>query len=688
MATNKKGNMPALLLTVAVVLVTVLVATAFFSPVYRPTEGGIADIRNEFGFSLEKGIVLGIDQLMRNGDSNVTDCWYCNKSLPPDVQEIQDSSEIFFHNQILVFLDELGRERDIRVENGWSAKLHLEGIETSPAINPQIHNVDFLKQNLPNQNAVVRVQNLFVKYSNGDTVKTVDLSGDYSLDYRIWYFYKKLAAWMNNDAGEFSQTSCNWLGFSPCQLSKTTCETPIGQDKLLITDGMIKSQFPLEFLVTEAAKKSVQRLNDSFAEDDSNISCTVSLVPPSKETWDYQRLQRCVSSVACQELRYCNMEGLSPEYACPVPLCSEEFDNGFASGIIPDKKCPNDISLVPSPRTEWIFGSDNSTSNPIQPNFDSALPALGDDILVACPSGQYKNENVTARPEITALFSVKCQDPKSRILKPESFGYLTNQLQLRIALKLNCDCTGQTGCGTLPGDTQRVFREIPCPDPTGNGCLGDGSGSSGDDDDAGDECSPSCSERSNNCYNYECVCPSGPGSCRCEATASACQASDYCYTRSCVKTSSPTETCPSDSISEPCYCKTTATPESQACASQNTPCTYHYCNASQSTCVSVPRCTATTACTQKVCENPGQPTEACTTQSLHSCMGSPDSDPCTEDALSCRVCSSSDQYCSDADRTAGWTCYPLHCSRTQYMGCVADATKPTGYRCIENPGGG
>ena len=84
------------------------------------------------------------------------------------------------------------KQKDIEIKDGWSAKLWL-AIDTNPSSNQSIYDVQYLNDNLPDEKAVVNIENLVARYTAGDTVKEFDFSHKTELNYRLWFFYKNLA---------------------------------------------------------------------------------------------------------------------------------------------------------------------------------------------------------------------------------------------------------------------------------------------------------------------------------------------------------------------------------------------------------------------------------------------------------------------------------------------------------------
>jgi hypothetical protein len=275
---NKRGGTVAVVLVAAVMAVAILVFVTNFLPP-GGDGGGIVELDRLLAEAQDaqiRGIKLGIMDFAEGGFSDETPRWYCNLGIPPSLDHSRDSLRTYAKQRIESYLKEL---------EATTVEYYTEG---PASITLEVDDVTDVSD-LPDDATDVATEGLIVGYTEGEDVREFDASAQEITEYRVWFIYKTLYEWMEDDAGKVSTETCNLLT-SPCQDRVCTCEGEVIE--LELNNYEITEQH-----VEAALVRTLLRLNELF--EGTGITCAVQVI--GNMTIENEMVERQVYAEGCCE---------------------------------------------------------------------------------------------------------------------------------------------------------------------------------------------------------------------------------------------------------------------------------------------------------------------------------------------------------------------------------------------------
>lgn len=491
---NKRANIVAAILMVVVILAAgLLYAQQNVFEKQNPDEQ--SRVTTEAELTMQQAISFSISDLMLNGFSNITDVWYCNYPIPPELNtEVKPSLDSFASGRVESLMQNL---RDKNSDYSIS----------SPSVTFEVANnigtldLDKIEAAIAGFEAGISTENL---------VQSENLSKSLVNDYRTWLMYKNLYQWMDNNAGQLTQNI--WaiaLQDTQCQAIVSGCLCADATFSPSIIDSL--KLRPEQ--VTPAIDVSISSLNAMFSgtpiscsynieklriENTEKIDWAASTFGPSdgqtipidySENYNYS-LKDWVDS-------YTLADSTKPNGGCPalesLPI--------IGAANRPDLSVVNDITQA---YTEQLQ----------EETCTEMLDELGEN--VETESMFMKIGMLAIDKKLGILMSVKCSDQSVSVETSKGFEPLSVQVKMRVSVVQDCPLPNNTA-DRIPPDGEPLFcpggessaPAVHCPVacPECFGCAFSG----GDPDDPA---------------NYACTVPTTGA--RCSTECSLCNAQGQC----------------------------------------------------------------------------------------------------------------------------------------------------------------
>jgi len=405
---NKRANVIGTVLLAIMMLVSVGVYTNYqLKAPDKPEDKGIF---LESELTTKRSLVLGIGDFVQTDTlGSEGRLWYCNYPYPASGAQINRTLVEYLNSSLNVFL----------------AKLQEKSEQFKVISGPEIRLSGNMSDifSLDNDSVSIDLDDFIIELNDGNSVRRINLSEREVFYFRLWYIYKGLYQWMEEDAGGLTQsiyTNVFDIENKPCQAYACLCIYEGGD---IIPDAYVDELKVYEEDVWEALQQSVDRLNKIF--DNSGISCSyniddIDIINHLKRNKSYTKFcdDREIHVVH-------NWSGAGPvDYLYSVkgyPFKSECNKNNNLSTTIR-------FGVIAINKTDGnTFNFDYNVNKSIDLPFDWEY------------NGTKAIEKAAMSSAINMVFDVECTDSEINIDTASGFKPFTTKISLGLNLGRNCD---------------------------------------------------------------------------------------------------------------------------------------------------------------------------------------------------------------------------------------------------------
>ncbi len=324
----KKGNAVVLILIVVLSLFLFLV----LSKETRKTSFEKDDAEKvvvESDITLRKAILKGIRESMADGlnglENNTGDTWFCNKVLPPDIEEagLKLNSEI--NTSVADFLDTRRMQGYYENISNISIEIDHDPSEWQDLDDDYLssYSLEFLSG---------------IESPEITTIK--NNTEDYMVKTRIWYLYKNIIQWMQDtEAGNIIGLLDNvFMGLKDCMAVNSACDCP-GTGDTIVPNGVVDSMHVTwedvagDMIGVEDSIE--QNINEYFSTRGINITCKAEMMIDHSKSYvtnfDQFDYRKGPTNIGTDSDTWYDgdpivMAGLCPcEAGTPPPVCRNNF---------------------------------------------------------------------------------------------------------------------------------------------------------------------------------------------------------------------------------------------------------------------------------------------------------------------------------------------------------------------------
>jgi len=437
---NKNANILA-----AIIVGTIILAGgAIVITQLSPDEGKVSNQQrytSQADNTMRQAISLGISEWMMNGYSNQNKVWYSTGALPPDFVEAKSSLDEIVNKKVDDYMDKL------RAEN--------QDMYISPDVKVSFEITEPLDDDFALITAIVSGFEVGVEAAEQKQMEDISTSVD--LPYKSWEIYDGLYKWMEDNAGQLTQTLYNDA------LLAQACQMVIGGCDCAETDFSEADIDSLQLRkdeVTNILANSMEDLNSGFSDD---ITCTYEI--DMMNIQNTEKIQWTVSDVGPNGTLA--VEPRSP-YVYELQRWEEDrtLPRGDTCGGLPQAdtlpQIPDDCTIRPD------IGVDDGTVQVYEePEIDNEACAgyvtrMGGEENLA---QTMKVGMLAMDKKLAMLLSIQCKDTQTSIETNEGLQSLSAEVQMRISLAL--DCPMPTNPRDIYGD-ETLYGEEPATCPGGS----------------------------------------------------------------------------------------------------------------------------------------------------------------------------------------------------------------------------
>jgi len=409
---SSRGNaFPLVIIAIIVSIVVLLSIQATPVPTLGPQAFSAEKISAEMKMSASKAVKGAQSQIMMNGFSAQSPVWFSNSPSVPTLEELDSNFSALANSTLRSMLSDIAAKEGLRFDVNSITVIMPRGNGIPDAFGEIMSIQDDASPSVSSE--------IIAGIIERDGNKQVAIAQNEELWPGMLFMYKKMVEWSGESLPALSTDAGKVLDdLGPCQIAKCGCTGALAAP--LITDQEIDSLLPIagarDGFEALMAKK-VDGLSSKFK--GSGIICTYELKEFETDR-KVTRKQSCISPSESGKYHCGNLTEGAVAYA--ADLRQRNPDNSYAQwpefsekNTLPIRKSAVH-ALAPLP---WPAGAENS-------------------ILLPCAAPQFKEEEISANPQLYAKAIVKCENPSILVGAASRAQPLSAQIVLIFAIQKDC----------------------------------------------------------------------------------------------------------------------------------------------------------------------------------------------------------------------------------------------------------